>query len=165
MGKWQFILFFPFVCFVGIVVFLSILFPPQARGLKFVKIPQEYPIISFNPKVDTNIARRMETGLKRKNGEYLEDGTDLNKLAYAVARHETANCTKGSGKYNNCHGIIRNGGFVRYSTKEESYKDFKQLWKKWYKKFPDYELAHRYSGGDRTNEWIYNVTKFYHEQN
>lgn len=88
---------------------------------------------------------------------------NLNKLARAVAMHETHDCQdkQGAALVNNCFGIIRNGRFVRYATKEDSYADFKQIWTKYYGRFPDLELAKRYSGNDRSRTWLNNVIKFY----
>lgn len=93
---------------------------------------------------------------------------DLDKLAKAVAMHETANCTRGSAKLNNCHGILSwSGGrrhFKAYPTKEASYEDFKQIWAKYYKVFPTLALARRYSGNDRAHIWLANVIKFYNSE-
>jgi len=96
-------------------------------------------------------------------------------LANAVARHETASCTKGYGaEYRNCFGI-KNGNTAPcpkigrnkmciYENKEDSYQAFYKIWKKWYKKFPNYVLADRYAN-DRSGIWLANVTQFYNEQN
>uniref|UniRef100_A0A6H2A0S5 Putative glycoside hydrolase n=2 Tax=viral metagenome TaxID=1070528 RepID=A0A6H2A0S5_9ZZZZ len=89
---------------------------------------------------------------------------NLDKLAYAVSIHESNGCNSYVARmYNNCHGIRRNGTWQHYVSKEDSFNDFKEIWSKYYKKFPDYELADKYSGGDRTNEWLNNVTKIYNE--
>ena len=108
------------------------------------------------------------------NTEHLTDGTDLYKLAGCVAIQETANCTKGFGlEYNNCHGL-KNGNTAPcskigknrmciYESPNESYKAFKIIWQKWYKRFPDYQLAQKYSGNDRAGIWLNNVTNCYYE--
>lgn len=92
---------------------------------------------------------------------------DLDKLARAVAQHETAGCTKGSAKVRNCFGIMSwTGGkrhFKVYATKEASYEDFKRIWAKSYKVFPNLALAKKYSGNDRAKIWLNNVTKFYNQ--
>lgn len=92
-------------------------------------------------------------------------GVDLDKLAKAVARHETNGCTKGSAKYNNCFGIMEwpNGKrrFKRYATKEESYDHFKKIWAKSYGGMPTLAKAKKYSGNDKSTAWLNNVTKFY----
>ena len=93
---------------------------------------------------------------------------DLDKLAKAVARHETCSCTCGnSAAVNNAFGIREwiNGKprFKHYASCEESYKDFKRIWSKYYGRFPDAKLASRYSGNDRPYQWLANVTKFYNE--
>lgn len=93
---------------------------------------------------------------------------DLDKLAKAVARHETGGCTLGSGRtHNNAFGIMqwKNGkrSFKRYETCEQSYEDFKRIWTAYYGRFPDLALAKKYSGNDRPNQWLSNVTAFYNE--
>lgn len=102
----------------------------------------------------------------------LIDGTDLNKLAYSVAMHETANCTKGYGKqYNNCFGI-KNGNTVPckkigrnrmcvYDKPEESYEAFKKIWATHYKTFPNQRKAAYWSGNDNSKQWLKNVSYFY----
>lgn len=102
----------------------------------------------------------------------VKDNFDIDKLAHAVSRQETADCTKGSAKLNNCFGIgkFKGGkriGYKSYPSKEDSYKDFKRIWlnpKGWYQgKFPTSFLAGKYSGDDRAKAWLDNVTKFYSE--
>jgi hypothetical protein len=89
---------------------------------------------------------------------------DLHKLALAVAQHETCGCTCGTGKsYNNCMGIRYKGQFARYETKEASLADFERIWTKSYGRFPDLALAKKYSGSDRPENWLRNVTTFYHQ--
>jgi hypothetical protein len=34
----------------------------------------------------------------------------------------------------------------KFESKEESYEAFKKIWGKWYKAYPDYKLAHRWTG-------------------
>ncbi len=101
---------------------------------------------------------------------------DLDKFAKAVARHETASCTKWFGKeYNNCFWIknwriapckkIWRMRMCIYDTPEESYEAFKKIWKEWYgNKFPSYRAVQIYSWNDRANIWYANVKKFYNEQ-
>jgi hypothetical protein len=90
-------------------------------------------------------------------------GYDLDKLAKAVAKHETNDCKAkvGAAVYNNCFGIKYNGKFARYKTKQASYDDFKRIWSTYYKKFPNHALAKKYSGNDRPQTWLSNVTLFY----
>lgn len=100
----------------------------------------------------------------RVNTEYLSDGTDLNKLAYSVAMAETGNCKNGVGKtHKNCFGIKKNGKFAKYSSTDESYKDFKRVWKKYYKTYPDNKLANRWTGGDSVVDWLNIVNHFYNK--
>jgi len=91
---------------------------------------------------------------------------NLDALAYAVAVAETGNCTKGHGKTKkNCFGIMSWYNGTRYaktySSKQESYDDFKRIWTTYYKRFPDYNLAHKWTGGDRTASWLSNVRSVY----
>lgn len=91
---------------------------------------------------------------------------DLDKLAKAVAQHETGGCKLGSGKtHNNCFGIMTwasgKRAFKRYASKEDSYADFKRIWSTHYKRYPDIALAKKYSGNDRPHQWLANVNHFY----
>lgn len=105
-----------------------------------------------------------------------ETSFNLDALAKAVARHETASCTKGYGsQYNNCFGIksggtapcdrIGNSSMCIYNTPEESYEAFKIIWTRWYGEMPTLATATKYSGNDRAGIWLNNVTNFYHEYN
>lgn len=104
-----------------------------------------------------------------QSGQSHESGVELDRLAKAVAKQETANCTKGSAKVNNCFGIMAwtkgKRHFKAYPTKEASYEDFKRLWAKSYGGFPTLAKAKKYSGNDRAHIWLKNVTKFYNEGN
>jgi hypothetical protein len=100
--------------------------------------------------------------------EKLKDGTDLEKLAKAVAMHETKDCTLGNSAlvHNNAFGIMQwdsqgNRSFKKYESCEESYEDFERIWKTHYRVFPNEDLAKIYSGNDRHEAWLANVTKFY----
>ena len=95
----------------------------------------------------------------------------MDALAYAVARHETSSCTKGSGvTHNNCFGIRKCSGgrcydFRKYDSTEESFTDFKRLWREGYGAFPTKQMAIMYSGNDRADIWLYNVKTFYKQFN
>lgn len=120
-----------------------------------------------NPKSDKLLEQR---GWKPTKPTISWD-VDLDKLAYAVARHETGNCTakKWSSLVNNCFGIRECSGgkchgFKKYATKEESYKAFKDLWMRWYGwEFPTIQHAIKYSWNDRAHIWLSNVTQFYNQ--
>lgn len=90
-------------------------------------------------------------------------GVDLDKLSKAVAMQETHNCadTKGSALVNNCHGFKKNGKFMSFGSPAESHAYFKQLWARSYGGFPTYRMAQIYSGNDRPNQWLKNVTYYY----
>lgn len=90
---------------------------------------------------------------------------DLDKLAWAVAMHETGYCTNlGSptaNARNNCWGIMtwKNGPreLKTYSTTNEGSEDFKRIWARYYGGLPTYQDAEKYSGKDRAQAWYYNV--------
>ncbi len=102
---------------------------------------------------------------------------DLDKLAKAVAIHETGNCTakRGAALYKNCHGFRVSGKFLRFNSTDESYAKFKKLWMKDYQQFPNLRLATAYvcgwnhlkkSGtvpcdGGSPSSWLASVTKIY----
>lgn len=100
-------------------------------------------------------------------------GVDLDRLAVAVARHETCGCTCGTGKSrNNCFGIGGVGNFITYETKEESFKAFKVLWEKRYGGVPDLRDATTWvcgsrhplgedCGGGSPRSWLSNVLAVY----
>jgi len=97
-------------------------------------------------------------------GCVLSGDFSLDRLARAVARHETANCTTGIGpQTNNCFGIrdFTTDWFKFYDTPEDSYKDFKRIWSTYYKGFPTVKMAEKWSGKDRVDAWMCNVEKFY----
>ena len=87
---------------------------------------------------------------------------DIDRLAAAVAAHETCNCTCGTADRNNCMGIRRGGAFAIYSSKESSYEHFKRIWGDpdgYYRgAYPTIGLARKYSGNDRAEDWLRNVT-------
>lgn len=86
---------------------------------------------------------------------------DYDRLAYAVAMTETANCTKGVGKsLSNCFGIRSGKGYKRYNSPEESYADFKRIWKKYYKRYPDMKLARKYCPPNAA-KWLKTVNYYY----
>lgn len=112
---------------------------------------------------------------------------DLDLLSKAVAFAETSSCTDGTAvKRLNCHGIMawkyvaRPCGAhekadaagncytkVRYpryfKSHAQSHEEFKRIWLKYYKAFPDRDLADKWTGKDRTPTWLTNVcTKYPH---
>jgi hypothetical protein len=102
----------------------------------------------------------------RVNAASWQLGLDLDRLAYAVAIAETGGCKKGSAiSHNNCFGIITwkygKRRFKYYSNKEESYKDFKRIWSKYYKVYPTIKEAVKWTGNDRASIWLNNVSKYY----
>jgi len=112
-------------------------------------------VVAYIPEVETQVM-----------------GFDINKLAKAVAMHETANCTTGIGpEYNNCFGIkngntapcpqIGRSNFCVYQDPQESYEAFKTIWTRWYGELPNLEMATRWSGNDRAYNWRNNVLHFY----
>lgn len=91
----------------------------------------------------------------------------LDKLAYAVALHETNDCKLWTGRVNNCHWmLIRVGGKrvpIVYKSKQESYEAFKKLWVRRYGGCPDMAKAIKYSWSDRPQEWLENVNHYLYE--
>lgn len=88
---------------------------------------------------------------------------DIDKLAHAVAVAETSNCTKGVGKSkNNCHGINACKGYCIYSSTTDSFTAFKSIWlRKYGARFPTWNDALKYTNGNDTKHWMYNVTRIY----
>jgi len=90
----------------------------------------------------------------------------MDKLAMAVAMHETKNCTLGVGATHlNCFGIRKWNGhqldWARYNSKKEAYIDFKEIWGRMYgTTTPTLANARRWSGDDRAVAWHNNVTHF-----
>ena len=98
----------------------------------------------------------------------IQDVFDIDKLARAVAQHETRNCTLwNSATRNNCFWIMTWARWFRefksYDTKEDSYKDFKRIWTSYYGWMPTYAKAKRYSWDDRVTAWLNNVLHFYNK--
>ena len=97
---------------------------------------------------------------------FSESGVNHSKIAYAVAMAETGDCTKGYGlSHNNCFGIMawnKQGERYpkRYKNKQESYKDFIRIWKKYYKTMPNEALAKKYTGDDNADTWLFNVNYY-----
>lgn len=119
--------------------------------------------LTFAPPVDPS-------SFQLPSGDLLPDGTDLNKLADAVAVAETSGCTDGTAiKRKNCFGIMRfwlvNGVRHRepkyYASHAESYADFKRIWRKSYGRFPDRALAVKWTGNDNADTWLANVQRTY----
>ena len=101
------------------------------------------------------------------------EGFDIDKLARAIARHETWNCTLWYwATHNNCFWIkhwntapcpwVPKLAMCKYSTPEESYEAFKIIWNKWYIWMPTLAMAERWTWKDRAQAWLNNVTNFYY---
>lgn len=118
----------------------------------------------------------MPPGIEVKS-KVAENTVDLDKLAYAVGRHETGNCTIAGSygvMYNNCVGL-KNGSIAPcpkiginrmciYDTPEQSYEAFKKVWAQGYgMRLPTIADAQAYSGSDRGDSWRNNVLKFYNQ--
>lgn len=91
---------------------------------------------------------------------------DLDKLARSVSIAETAWCTKWSAiTHKNCFGIMDYSTwkrrFKKYTTKQDSFKDFKRIWSNYYWGYPDYKKAKRYTGNDKPKIWLAIVDKHY----
>lgn len=131
-------------------------------------------LVQEEKKRNTTQTGKIETVSKKQPElQNLDKNTfDIDKLAKAVAMHETADCKKWTWiKYDNCFWI-RNGntapckktsawGFCIYDTPSESYKAFKKIWSKNYGWLPTLQMAKRWSWNDRPEEWKNNVLHFY----
>ena len=109
-----------------------------------------------------------------KENAVVKNTFDINKLAYAVAMQETANCTKWYWvTHNNCFWIkhwntvpcpwVRKLAMCKFETKEASYEAFKIIWSKWYWEVPNYRMAKKWSWDDRTGIWLKNVLYYYNK--
>ena len=104
-----------------------------------------------------------------KNQIYKQDDFSIDRLAYAIAQAETQDCTTGMGvTKSNCFGLMAWPNGVRtgktYSSKEESYEDFKRVWTKHYGGFPTWYMAQRWTGNDNPVVWYNNVKKYYEKK-
>ena len=90
------------------------------------------------------------------------------QLCRAIAEHETHNCRDTgpgtSASLNNCHGFRVNGKFLSFQTKAQSYAKCEKLWmtKTYSGGMPTLADAKTYSGNDRAQTWLKNVTHFYY---
>ena len=144
-----------------IVMLLYMIFTMGSKAEATIEASERYHNISFNVEVPTEYNWNIPI--------------DLDRLAYAVRRHETANCTLGYGAmYNNCYGIkngntapcekIGNNRMCIYKTQADSTKAFKIIWTKVYGgKMPTITDAKKWSGNHNAENWLYNVTTFYND--
>ena len=91
-------------------------------------------------------------------------------LTKAIAQHETAYCTKGSGiTHNNCFGTMTwvNGPreFARFETKQEGFDYTYGLIGRMYANMTLKDMAVKYSGDDRAEAWENNVRYYYEKFN
>jgi hypothetical protein len=114
------------------------------------------------------------------NHQAFQGEFNIDKLAAAVAQHETCGCTCGTAVVeegedgyvkNNCFGMHNPGGkeinghvAKTYATKEESYADFKTQWSNGYGGFPTLAKAAKYSGHEDGCPWLTDVAKNYNNQ-
>jgi hypothetical protein len=102
----------------------------------------------------------------RQQQEQLSE-PDLDRLAIAVSYAETGGCADGTAlKRRNCFGIMswsKNGQrYPRYfKTQEESFAEFKRIWRNYYRRFPDMKLAMKWTGSDNTEHWLNIVRTIY----
>jgi len=105
---------------------------------------------------------------------------DLSKITRAIATAETGNGRTGSGRdYNNICGLmyryydngVRQRTYYKYDTYLDGFNACSKVimtspsWQdKKYKDMTISEMAHQWSGGDRVNDWIENVTDSYKSQ-
>lgn len=95
----------------------------------------------------------------------LADGTDPRKLCLAIAQHETRGCTDTIAPHNCVNIMTWERGFREgktFKSDEESIQACVTLWSTHYKRFPDYKLADRYTGGDNVYGWLATVKQYYY---
>lgn len=104
-------------------------------------------------------------------------GYDIGKLSWAVGMAETWGGKRWYGaSHNNLHGIKHGNTapcpwvpklkMCRYSDPQQSHEAFKKIWSRWYKRYPDYALAKKWTGSDRVHTWLKNVNYWYnHPEN
>lgn len=51
-----------------------------------------------------------------------------------------------------------------YDSTDQSFEDFKRIWEKYYERYPDRQLAIKWTGNDRAETWLKNVN-YYYEKN
>ncbi len=87
---------------------------------------------------------------------------NMDKLARAVAAAESSGCRSNVAlRTNNCHGITRKGKYTEYASTEESYADFKGIWKRGYGGYPTRAKAAKYSSEGAADRWLCHVQRVY----
>lgn len=132
-----------------------------------------------SPKREETIVQKTEEIIQQEEVLYKKDEIvynndfDIDKLAYAVAYHETKDCTLGYGaSYNNCFWIklwrtapcenVGKNKMCIYNSPEESYEAFKKIWTEtWYNWYPTLAKAISWSWNDRASEWLNTVLYIY----
>ena len=132
---------------------LFFLFTSEANAITLVF---KQPLFDYSQLPEQNLV--LDFGDKK---------TAMDKLALAVAMHETHNCQDVTNftKWNNCHGIRTWDGNKlrprRYATIQDSHEDFKEIWGRMYgTTTPTKANAIRWSGNDNATAWLDNVTYF-----
>lgn len=89
---------------------------------------------------------------------------DIDKLAYAVSVAESSACTSPVAlRQNNCHGLTLRGELQTFENTEQSFAAFKYTWNKSYKRFPDRQLAAKYSSEGAADRWLCHVRRIYYD--
>lgn len=145
----------------------------QIKLLESMKI---IPTVEIPPKVIKTppAPKKQPTKKIYKDVSMKETKIDLDRLALAVAKAETGNCTEWYGvTHHNCHGI-KSGNTYPCKTRpgskmcifkdnEESFIAFKVIWGKWYKTMPNLKTAQIWTGKDKSVSWLYNVNHHYNK--
>jgi hypothetical protein len=129
------------------------------------------------PKVAKKVTKFSVGSVSSAKANQNQGGFNLDKLAKAVAMHETGDCTakRGAALVKNCHGFRVNGHFLKFNDKSESYAKFEKLWLRDYQEFPDLRLATAWvcgwqhlkkngtvpCAGGNPKAWLVSVTEFY----
>lgn len=152
---------------------------PQCVQLEDLRVEREElnlkidaSINSFLPKREPSKTTQTEVVVAASSSPNVS--LDLNKLAKAVAWAETHDCQLGYGSmYSNCFGIkngsiapcakVGNNRMCVYNAPHESYEAFYKIWQLGYGgQFPSYAAAQSWTGNDRPDTWLANVTEHYY---
>lgn len=113
--------------------------------------------------ISENVLMEKEIETSTPLATYHHNLYDIEKLAKAIAMHETKMGTVGQGKSkNNVCGITKNGKFKYYNSKEEALEDCKRVITQFYSNSTIYQMSRKYTTTQQ-DEWFNNVTYFYNK--
>lgn len=155
----------------------------------FYRFPAIVPTTETKEQEESRVMQEMETKEEVKYAKPIEtiqvpkeeeevvevaknDEFDIDKLARCVAKAETANFTRGYGlTHNNWQGIkhwntapcpwVPKLAMCKFESQEASNEAFKKIRSTWYKWIPTYSKADKWTGWDRTQNWMNIVLQCY----